>query len=254
MGTPRFFCEQLAAPGATLALPDTVAHHIRVRRLKAGQPIVLFDGSGVQAHAALQFERGGQAIASVASIETVDRELPWALTLIQGVASQDRMDWIVEKAVELGVSTLVPVLTERSVVKLNSQRADKRVQHWQKLVISASEQCGRNRLMQIHMPCDTATAIRLCAGQPMLWCHLHGQSTEISSPSIVEQVALARQACLVVGPEGGFSDGEVRAWQQAGAQSVRLGTRVLRTETAGVVAVAGLTALLQAREPVHATH
>lgn len=229
-----------------MALPDAVSHHIRVRRLKAGQPIVLFDGTGIESNAILQFETGGQPFATIVTSETVDRELPWRLTLVQGIASQDKMDWIIEKAVELGVSTLLPVMTERSVVKLSHERATKRVQHWQKLVLAASEQCGRNQLMQIHSPCNTTAAIAQCQEQPLLWCHIHGDTRRMHDPEVIQAVLAHQRACLIVGPEGGFSQIEANAWQQAGAQSVSLGPRVLRTETAGLAAAASLTALLSA--------
>ncbi len=185
-------------------------------------------------------------MATITATEAVDRELAWKITLVQGVASQDRMDWIVEKAVELGVSNLVPVLADRSVIKLNADRAQKRLAHWQKLVISASEQCGRNRLMRIHTPCDAAKAIKHCTDQPVLWCHVQENALAIADARILQKVAAQQRVCLVIGPEGGFSDVEARAWQAAGAQAVSLGPRVLRTETAGVVAIASLTAAGQA--------
>lgn len=245
MGAPRFFCEHIPEPDATGALPAEVAHHIRVRRLKAGQTIVLFDGSGRESSAVLHFERSGQPMATVTTTKVVNRELDYEITLVQGVASQDRMDWIVEKAVEIGISNFVPVLSERSVVKLSADRAQKRLTHWQKLVISASEQCGRNRFMRIHTPSDTATAIEHCAGQPVLWCHVQENALAITDSRILQNVTHRKRVCLVVGPEGGFSDTEAHAWQAAGAQPVSLGPRVLRTETAGLVAVASLMAARQ---------
>jgi len=245
MSTPRFFCETVLTPDATCLLPPAVAHHVRVRRLKAGQEIILFDGSGTESKGLLQFEPSGQALVLITSAQAIDRELPWHITLVQGIASQDRMDWVIEKAVEMGVSKFVPLLADRSVVKLSDDRAQKRLIHWQKLIISASEQCGRNRLMQIQAPCGIDAAIRHCDNEPILWCHANAESVSIGDAGVIQTVASTNRACLVVGPEGGFSDNEVRIWQAAGAQAISLGARILRTETAGLAAIASFNALLE---------
>ena len=244
MNVPRFFCEQIVPTESTLTLTSAVAHHIRVRRLKAGQQIVLFDGSGTEFHATLQFDASGKPHVLINSTQTIDRELPWPITLVQGIASQDRMDWVIEKAVELGVAALIPVLADRSVVKLSADRAQKRLLHWQKIVVSASEQCARNRLMQIHEPCNIGQAIALCAGSPLLWCHVDTSTLPIGSPDIVRTVADAGRACVIVGPEGGFSENEAAVLQKAAAHAVSLGPRILRTETAGLVAISSLTTSL----------
>jgi len=152
---------------------------------------------------------------------------------------------VIEKAVEMGVSKFVPLLADRSVVKLSDDRAQKRLIHWQKLIISASEQCGRNRLMQIQAPCGMDEAIRHCENSPIFWCHTNTDTVSIGDIGVVQAVAAANHACLVVGPEGGFSDNEARRWQVAGAQAVSLGPRILRTETAGLAAIASLSALLE---------
>ncbi|HEY7803011.1 MAG TPA: 16S rRNA (uracil(1498)-N(3))-methyltransferase, partial [Orrella sp.] len=205
----------------------------------------LFDGSGSESTALLQFEPSGQAFALITSTQSIDRELPWHITLVQGIASQDRMDWVIEKAVEIGVTDFVPLLADRSVVKLSEDRAQKRLAHWQKLIISASEQCGRNRLMEIQVPCGMDEAIRHCNNNPILWCHANADTVSIGDQGVIQTVAAANHACLVVGPEGGFSDNEARHWQAAGAQAISLGARILRTETAGLAAIASLNALLE---------
>ncbi|UOD51119.1 16S rRNA (uracil(1498)-N(3))-methyltransferase [Orrella daihaiensis] len=244
MSLPRFFCEIPLLANTKVALPDQVNHHIRVRRLKAGQEVVLFDGSGVQATALLEFEKSGQAIAVVSDIAKIDRELPYRLTLVQGIASQDRMDWVIEKAVELGVTSLIPVTAHRSTVKLSHDRAAKRTAQWQKQVVAASEQCGRNRLMQIHAPCAVDEAIASVSDRPMLLCHLHSQTLRLDEPSVLEAIRSAKAASIIVGPEGGWEDHEASRWLDAGAYPISLGQRVLRTETAGLVAVAGLSWLI----------
>jgi len=247
MSAPRFFCEQILPTESRLTLPSAVAHHIRVRRLKAGQSIVLFDGSGSESHATLQFDESGQPHALITSTQMVDRELPWSITLVQGIASQDRMDWVIEKAVEIGVSALIPVLTDRSVVKLSPERAKKRLLHWQKIVVSASEQCARNRLMTIHEPCSIGQAMSFCENTPLLWCHVDASTEAIGAPEMVQDVFNAGRACVIVGPEGGFSGNEAAVLQKSGARAVSLGPRILRTETAGLVAVSSLTTSLSAK-------
>ena len=244
MSLPRFFCDVPLLVNAKLTLPAQVNHHIRVRRLKVGEQIVLFDGSGIEVTAMLEFEPSGQAIALLGEPKTVDRELPLKLTLVQGIASQDRMDWVVEKAVELGATALIPVTAARSVVKLNTDRASKRTLHWQKLVISASEQCGRNRLMQIHPPCSVTHAIEQLKDAPMLLCHLSKDTVALNDPDLLKQIQMRQAASIVIGPEGGWDAKEARQWLDAGAQAISLGSRILRTETAGLAAMAGLASLL----------
>jgi 16S rRNA (uracil1498-N3)-methyltransferase len=249
MNAPRFFCSEPLAPNTVVALPDAVNHHIRVRRLKAGQEIVLFDGSGNEFLANLAFEKSGQATATTGSAMAIDRELPVQFGLIQGIASQDRMDWVVEKAVEMGVTDLFPVTASRSVVKLNEQRAIKRTEHWQRLIVAASEQCGRNVLMRIHPPRALRDTVSACQLQPMLLCHPTPSQAGLTDHKIMELMRAHRAASIIVGPEGGWDEQEVNQWLAAGAQGVSLGRRILRTETAGLVAVAMLTALFDAQAP-----
>lgn len=244
MSAPRFFCETPLRADSQLHLPASVSHHIRVRRLRAGQEIVLFDGTGIEACATLEFDKSGQAIATLGATQPIDRELPQRLTLIQGIASQDRMDWVIEKAVELGVSSLMPVTAKRSVVKLNDDRASKRTAQWQKQVIAASEQCGRNRLMQIHAPCSVEQAIASVKHEPMLLCHVSSETVRLDDQAVLKAITTRQAASIIVGPEGGWDNVEAQRWLESGAYPISLGERVLRTETAGLAAVAGLTWLL----------
>lgn len=244
MNFPRFFCDAELRTNTQLNLPVAVNHHIRVRRLKAGQTIILFNGTGIEATAQLAFEKSGQAFAFIEAVVALDRELPFRLSLAQGIASQDRMDWVVEKAVELGVESVLPVTASRSVVKLNADRAAKRTAQWQKQVIAASEQSGRNRLMLIHPPCSIATAVELLKTAPMLLCHFGNEAVPLNHPPLLEAIRGANAASILVGPEGGWDEMEAQQWLAAGAWPISLGTRVLRTETAGLAAIAGLTSLL----------
>ena len=244
MSLPRFFCDTELLAATELRLPSTVNHHIRVRRLRAQERIVLFNGTGIEASAALAFDQSGHAIAFIDSVKTVNRELPFRLSLAQGIASQDRMDWVVEKAVELGVDTLLPVTSKRSIVRLNADRAAKRTAQWQKQVIAASEQCGRNRLMQIQPPCSIDNAIEHIKAAPLLLCHVNEATVPLGHPPLLDAIRTAKAASIIVGPEGGWDDHEVAQWLSAGAWPISLGTRVLRTETAGLAAAAGLAHLL----------
>jgi len=139
---PRFFCPELAPAGQEMALPEAVAHHAdRVLRLKPGQEVSLFDGEGREARAEL-LAFGRDPRARIAELAEIDREPPIAITLVQALATGDKMDWIVQKAVELGVTSFQPVSAERSVLRLDGERAAKRVEHWRQVAVSAAEQCG----------------------------------------------------------------------------------------------------------------
>jgi 16S rRNA (uracil1498-N3)-methyltransferase len=236
---PRFYCPSPLLPGSTVDLPETVAHHLHVVRQQPGDALVLFNGEGGQVHARLAEVGKRRAAAEIVAHQPLEAELPFHVTLAQGLPEGSKMDWIVEKAVELGVGAIQPLAARRSVVKLAGERADKRLAHWQAVVISASEQCGRNRLAAvaplqefkhwIAQPADQVVRILL---SPRADASL-AQWTRATPPCAV---------CLLVGPEGGFSAEEEDAAIAAGALSLSMGPRVLRTETAGLAALAILAA------------
>jgi len=146
-GARRFFCEHLPAAGQRFALPDRVFHHaVRVRRLRAGETLTLFDANGREALARLAAVGRDAAEVQVLGVTVVDRESPLDIVLLQGISSGERMDYTLQKAIELGVAAIVPVATERSIVRLSGERAEKRVSRWREVVVSACEQCGRNRV------------------------------------------------------------------------------------------------------------
>lgn len=232
----RFHFPARLPTGGTLELPDTLAHHaVRVLRLRDGERIVLFDGEGGEAEATLQV-RGKSAFAHLETRREIDRESPLQIVLVQALAASDKMDWVVQKAVELGVSALQPVQAERSVLRLAGERADKRQAHWQQVAVSACEQCGRNRIPEVRPL------------QPLAqWLAAHrGALNYVLAPGgtagFVEQPAAQDIVHVLVGPEGGWSEAELRAFDAAGCRRVRLGPRVLRTETAGLAAIAALQA------------
>ena len=249
MTTARFYCNAHLEDGMTLELPGDVAHHIRVRRLREGETIILFDGKGTQAKATLTHLSKAGCHASIDSTGQISRELAGQITLVQAIASQDKMDWIIEKATELGVARLIAVQASRSVVKLARARADKRATHGRRIIESASEQCGRNQLMQLHMPHTLGEALELCRADPMFACLVEEASRSLNDENVLAQIKRQHACSIFVGPEGGWSPEEQNVLLHAGAMPVSLGKRVLRTETAGLAAVSALTALLDWDDP-----
>lgn len=221
------------ADDAVVVLGATARHHLSsVLRLRDGAEITLFDGSGREWPAQLEDARRGVATTGM-GVERVT-ESPLSVTLVQGIARGERMDWAIQKAVELGVKRIVPVNTERSGVHLDAARAAKRHVHWQGIVIAACEQSGRTRVPAIDPPSSLADAFEQLQGLALV---LDPAATLPLSSAPVDPRATVT---LMVGPEGGFSDGEIAAITAAGGKGVRLGPRVLRTETAGVAALAVL--------------
>lgn len=237
MPAPRFFCPGLL-PASELDLPEPAAHHaVRVLRLAAGDELVLFDGRGGEVPARiLSADKRGVVVRTVARAD-LERESPLAVTLVQSLQAADKMDYTVQKAVELGVTRIVPVESRRSVVRLDGARAERRVQHWQQVAVAACEQCGRNRLPEI----TPVVPLSHWLGQPPgVDCRL------LLDPLAGDTLAtLPRTAAveLLIGPEGGLDASEIQAAAIAGYHGVRLGPRVLRTETAGLAALAAMQVL-----------
>jgi 16S rRNA (uracil1498-N3)-methyltransferase len=236
---PRFHVPEGLAPGAIVDLPAEAAHHaIRVLRLDEGDRVILFDGRGGEWFARLLRSKASVR-ASLQEFTATDRAAPVPITLVQGLAAADKMDWIVQKATELGVAAVQPVAAKRSVIKLSGERMERRCRHWQQVAVAACEQCGLNRVPAVAPLLDLPHYLGLAATQndrrlflaPGAECGLRG----MASP--------AGPTTLLVGPEGGFEEGEVRAILAAGFTPVSLGPRVLRTETAGIAAISAMQAL-----------
>ena len=239
MSQPRFHCPFPLAANQRIALPETIAHYaIRVLRLRDGSNITLFDGTGGQYPSVLQIE-GKQAWAQTGAHQPIEIELPVRTILVQGIASGDKMDWVVEKAVEMGVSQLIPISAERSVIQLSGERREKRLRHWQRVAISACEQCGRNRLMEV-TPVQTLQEwlSRTEPGLLRLACHPDSE-TDLQGAVAQHHGPVA----LMVGPEGGWSEEELGMMRQQGLTTISFGRRVLRTETAGIALMAALAAI-----------
>lgn len=235
---PRFFCSQPMQVGATVDLPLEVAHHaLRVLRLRQGAAIVLFDGTGGEYRASL-LDEGRRARACVEAFDPIERESPLAVTLAQALPSGDKMDWIIEKAVELGVSAIVPLLAERSVVRLAGERAAKRVAHLNAVARAACEQCGRNRVPAVEAIVSLGAFLATAVAD--------GVQRLVLSPGGTRNLAALAQPAhgivLLAGPEGGWSDSEMAALRACGWSELTLGPRILRSETAGPAALAALQA------------
>ncbi len=226
------------SPGAHVELPEPVARHaVRVLRLPPGAPVVLFDGRGGEYPAHIERIERDRVYAELAAWQDIERESSLAVTLVQALQAGDKMDFTIQKAVELGVRDIVPVESRRSVLRLAGERAAKRVAHWQGVVASACEQCGRNQVPLV------APLEKL---ENWLARPANGALRLMLAPDAAQtlaEVPPAREVQLLIGAEGGLDPQEVLAAQQAGFQAVRLGPRVLRTETAGLAALAALQAL-----------
>jgi 16S rRNA (uracil1498-N3)-methyltransferase len=246
MRIPRIHTDQALRPGAVVLLPEQAGEHVvRVLRLERGHPLILFNGDGCEYDATLATLAKRAVSAEVLAVRTVDRESPLKLTLAQGIARGEKMDWILQKATELGIARIVPLVTERTEVKLDEERAERRLAHWRSVVAGACEQCGRTRLPEIEAPQRLDRWLgALAAGGAQRFALLPQGEVDLRQFPQVEKLSLLDPAALLcVGPEGGFSDHDIVLLRQAGFRGLRLGPRILRTETGGVAALAALQAI-----------
>lgn len=239
MRTVRHFVEASLLQGAIVALPEpAVAHLVRVLRLGMGDEIVLFNGDGCDYRARLVSVGKKSAEAEILSRASVANESPLPITLAQGIARGEKMDLILQKATELGVACIAPVITERTEVRLDSERSGKKMQHWRGIIASACEQSGRAALPRLLDPQLLSTfaasdrnsrrfILDPAAGQAIASAAIDGEAT----------------VTLLIGPEGGLSERDVAALRAAHYEGIRLGPRILRTETAGLAAIAAINAL-----------
>jgi 16S rRNA (uracil1498-N3)-methyltransferase len=230
----RVYVDAVLTPGALIELPPVGAAHLaKVLRARSGDALVLFNGDGREFSGTIESVRGSRVSAAIGDGLAVERESPLAVTLVQCVPRGDRMDFVVQKATELGVSRIVPVLSQRSVVRLDSRQSDSKAAHWRAVAISACEQCGRNRLPLIDAPRALIAHLADAPGPgPRLL--LDPDAAAGALPPIGHSVEIA------IGPEGGFSDEELEAFRVTEFAGVRLGPRILRTETAAIAAVTWL--------------
>ncbi len=236
---PRFYCPAPFAIGAPVALPDHIAHHIHVLRLAIGEAITLFNGEGGEYTATLTSIDRKRASVEITAFSPREAELPYALTLAQALPEGTKMDWIIEKAVELGATTIQPLAAQRCVVRLSAERATKKMTHWQGIIAAAAEQCGRNRLPHLAEPADFQPwSVRQDLPQRILLSPRAPQSLSEWARCHPPQAVT-----LLIGPEGGFTEQEENVATANGALPLSMGPRVLRTETAGLAALAALNAI-----------
>jgi len=244
MPLPRFHVDQPLRPASRLPLPEAIAHHaLRVLRMRAGDGLVLFDGSGGEYAATLEIQ-GRNGYALLGAHDPREAELPGRITLAQAIPASDKMDWVVEKAVEVGVHAVQPIAAARSVLRLAGDRLDKRVQHWRRVAVAACEQSGRNRVPEVAAPItlEQWLAAAQAEGAARLLCDPDAGSR--LTDWIAAQTPPPVDIALLVGPEGGWAPEEIALAIRHGVQPVRFGKRVLRTETAGTALIAAISAKL----------
>ena len=234
--TPRFFAPVELSLGTEIRLPERATRHCVVLRLRRGDAITLFNGQGGEFSATLTRISSDEARARVLSRHTPERESPLPIALAQCVSGGDRMDMALQKSTELGVSRIVPIASERSLVKLTDDRAERRVAHWRNVVIAACEQCGRNCIPEVTDITEISAFLAMAGpGLRLLLAPDAGQN--------LRELARPFEVTLLVGPEGGLAPQERQRAETAGFVPVRFGPRVLRTETAPLAAIAAMQTL-----------
>jgi 16S rRNA (uracil1498-N3)-methyltransferase len=236
---PRFYTDALLRAGGVTELPEDAAHHaVHVLRMRAGEALTLFNGRGGEYGGRVAAIERLRITVDVLAYRQVERESPLAVTLVQGVSAGEKMDFTLQKATELGVAALQPVVAARSLGRIAGERAAQKRAHWQRVVIAACEQCGRNRVPQVLAPVPLEEYCRRAVPGTGLLLSPEAQLGLREAASRLRGAAL-----LAAGPESGFTPAEEAMLAQAGYVPVRLGPRVLRTETAALAALAALNAL-----------
>lgn len=239
MRLTRIFVTDPLTPGAEVRLSASAASHVsKVLRLKEGAPLIVFDGTGGEHRSEITRVAGSNVHVALKEFMPGAPESALKLTLVQGVSRGERMDWTLQKATELGVSAIVPVLTARSVVRLDERQSLAKREHWQAVVVSACEQCGRTRVPEIAPPVRLRDYLATSKKEG-----LRLALSPVAQGSLAGLASVPQKVELLIGPEGGLDDNEHLIAEQAGYLPVRLGPRVLRTETASVVALSVLQAL-----------
>ena len=238
---PRLYCAGELRVGRRFELPAGPSHHARdVLRLATGDAVTLLNGLGGEYQARIADISGKQVQVDIEAFDRRESESPFPITVAQCLASGDKMDWIVEKAVELGAVAVQPLAAERSVLRLSPERALRRLAHWRAIAVAACEQCGRNRIPEIHAVAALHPWVASQAG--IAGIKLMLSPVHLQPFSGLQKPTTGMPVTLLVGPEAGLSDGEERAAQMAGFRPVLFGPRVMRTETAALAALAAIHA------------
>lgn len=235
---PRFHCPSPLATGELLDLPAGAARHVQVLRMQPGEHITLFNGLGGEFEATITRMGRSEVQVQLGAHSSLEREAAREVHLAIGMPANERMDWLIEKATELGVASIQPLMAERSVLKLKGERADKKLAHWRGVAIAACEQCGRNRVPEIHDLAPLADWVRTAVSGSKLLLSLQAGSQPLRQAS-----PAAGPILFLSGPEGGLTSAEETAALAHGFVPVSLGTRTLRAETAPLAALAALTLL-----------
>ena len=239
MRVTRVHVDAPLAVGLRVPLPQAAAAHLqRVLRLGAGDACVLFNGDGNDYDARIQAAGKREVLVDVTAVRAVGNESPLSITLVQGVARGEKMDWILQKATELGMAACVPVESERSEVRLDGARAARRVVHWRSVLASACEQCGRARIPAIAAPVPLRAALDALPGGGARLLLDPAGALDVAGLRLEDRLPMS--VVLAVGPEGGWSPRDRERLVAAGFEGLRLGPRILRTETAGIAAIAAL--------------
>ncbi len=240
MRLTRLYVDAPLDPGGLLELPaDAAAHVARVLRARDGDPVVLFNGDGREFESRIETVRGMRVAVAIGAAHAIARESPIALTLLQCLPRGDRMDWIVQKATELGVARIVPLVSRRSVVKLSATQAESKVAHWRAIAVAACEQSGRNRVPTIDAPRGLDEHLGAIGAAGMRFVFDPDASPQ-AAPAARADAAAPTALDFAIGPEGGFEPQELDGLRIAGFHGVRLGPRILRTETAALAALVWL--------------
>jgi 16S rRNA (uracil1498-N3)-methyltransferase len=229
---PRFYCPTHLSTGQPLSLPAGAARHVQVLRLQPGDVITLFNGEGGEFEATVTRMGRSDVDVDIGAHHAVEREAVRAVHLLAGITANERMDWLVEKATELGVASITPLVAERSVLKLKGERAEKKLAHWQGIAVASAEQCGRNRVPPVHAAVTLAEWVKK-APPGERWVLSLSEGTQ----SLGQRLG-AGPVTVLSGPEGGLSPNEELAALAAGFAPVTLGPRVLRAETAPLAVLA----------------
>ncbi|MEM7612252.1 MAG: 16S rRNA (uracil(1498)-N(3))-methyltransferase [Pseudomonadota bacterium] len=237
MPIKRLFANQPLSPGQRIALDTDAAHYVgRVLRARVGDKLALFNDDGHEYIANIDALAKRELHVSIESRHTPAVESPIAITLLQALSRHEKMDWVIQKSVELGVSAIQPVITERSVMQLDASRAEKRLSHWQSVAIHAAQQSGRCRLTKIAPPLQLNEALATDAGTELALVATPTADQTLSH--VLTQRPGAASLGILVGAEGGLTESEVASAKQAGFAACRSGPRVLRTETAAISLIA----------------
>ncbi len=231
MRIPRIFTPQAITSNSILVLAEPQSHYLsKVLRMQAGRELILFNGEGGEYSAEISAVHKKHVDVSVKEFSAENRQSHLQLELAIGVSRGERMDWVLQKATELGATKITPLLTERTEVKLSGERADKKIEHWQQILISACEQCQRNILPELSEPKNYSDWVVQCDAELKFVLH-HRDSKGLPAEKTPQSVT------LLIGPEGGLDDDEIAQALTQGFAPLTLGPRVLRTETAPIAAI-----------------